>query len=195
MQLVRPARAHLPSFIAALQGGWTPDSLRGEQAARDELAALRLDPDDYLERQVDRQALGGPVTLPDGSTVPRLPGLRHWLWDGEFCGAIGLRWQPGTTDLPPYALGHIGYSVVPWKRRQGLATRALALWLPVARAEGLSHVELTTDPHNTASQRVILANGGVLVERFFRSREYGGSEALRFRIALTGPAPAQTAGA
>jgi len=64
------------------------------------------------------------------------------MWDGEFCGSIGFRWQPGTEVLPPHCLGHIGYAVVPWKKRRGHATRALAAMLPLARAEGLRYVEL-----------------------------------------------------
>jgi predicted acetyltransferase len=116
--------------------------------------------------------------------VPRLPGLRCWLWDGEFCGVIGLRWQAGTTALPSYVLGHVGYSVVPWKRRLGYATEALRQLLPLARAEGLPHVDLTTDPDNRASQKVIVANGGVLVERFTKDAAYGGTPGLRYRIAL-----------
>jgi len=35
------------------------------------------------------------------------------MWDGEFCGQIAFRWQPGTEALPPHCLGHVGYSVVP----------------------------------------------------------------------------------
>ena len=102
----------------------------------------------------------------------------------EFCGAISFRWQPGTTDLPPYCLGHIGYSVVPWKQRRGYATRALQLLLSYAGDEGLAFVELVADADNMASQRVIEANGGVLIERFRKSPEYGGAESLRFRILL-----------
>jgi len=70
------------------------------------------------------------------------------MWDGEFCGSIGFRWQPGTTALPPYCLGHIGYSAVPWKRGNGYATTALRLLLSDARARGLAFVELTTDADN-----------------------------------------------
>ena len=81
----------------------------------------------------------GQVLLPDEQ---RLPGFSHWMWDGEFCGGIGFRWQPGTKVLPPHCLGHIGYAVVPWKKRRGHATRALAAMLPLARAEGLRYVEL-----------------------------------------------------
>jgi predicted acetyltransferase len=130
----------------------------------------------------DLEAKGPPVTLPDGSTVKRLPGFRRWLWDGEFCGSIGLRWQPGTTELPPYCLGHIGYAVVTWKQGQGYAKSALGQLLPEAKAVGLPYVEITTDLGNVASQRVILANGGVLVEQFTKPPQFGGKPGLRFRI-------------
>jgi predicted acetyltransferase len=106
------------------------------------------------------------------------------MWDGEFCGTISFRWQPGTTELPAYCLGHIGYSVVPWKRQRGYATRALKLLLPQAIAEGLPYLEVVADADNLASQRVIEANGGKLIQQFRKSAEYGGAESLRFRILL-----------
>ena len=106
------------------------------------------------------------------------------MWDGEFCGQIGFRWQPGTSALPAYCLGHIGYGVVAWKRRLGYATRALGLMLGEARREGLAYVELTTDPDNEPSQKVILANGGRFVERFRAVPGFGGKEEFRFRIDL-----------
>ncbi|MEK8031139.1 GNAT family N-acetyltransferase [Ideonella sp. DXS29W] len=184
MQILVPTPAHLPAYIAALEQGWTVDTARGEVAAREELARIRADARVFIEQQQDRLALGGPVTLPDGSQVPRIPGFKMWMWDGEFCGVISLRWRPGRTDLPPHCLGHVGYNVVPWKRRRGYATQALAQMLPLARAEGLPFAEVTTDPTNTASQRVIEANGGVLIERFTKPAAFGGTEGLRYRIAL-----------
>jgi len=123
----------------------------------------------------------GQVLLPEAQ---HLPGFSRWMWDGEFCGSIGFRWQPGTEVLPPHWLGHIGYAVVPWKKRRGHETRALAAMLPLARAEGLRYVELTTDPDNLPSQRVIEANGGVLVERFVKPPQFGSKPGLRYRIAL-----------
>src|SRR5262249_20356113 len=132
----------------------------------------------------DREARGPRITLPDGSTAERIPGFRRWLWDGEFCGSMGFRWRPGTVELPPHCLGHIGYAVVPWKQRLGYATAALAQLLPEAKAVGLPYVEITTDPENTASQRVIVANGGVLVEQFIKPPQFGSKPGLRFRIAL-----------
>ena len=184
LHLVRPAHEHLDAYKAALMQGWSGDSSRPEAAALEELARISADADTYLDRQVDREALGDPVTLPDGSVVARLPGLRMWLWDGEFCGVIGLRWQNGTTDLPPHCLGHIGYSVVPWKRGLGYATAALGLMLPLARAEGLAHVDITTDVGNLASQRVIVANGGQCLGTFTKPVSFGSTQGLRYRIAL-----------
>jgi predicted acetyltransferase len=69
-------------------------------------------------------------------------------------------------------------------RNRGYATPALALTLPDARKEGLPYVEITTDVTNIASQRVIEANGGVIVERFFKPAGYGAAESLRYRNAL-----------
>jgi predicted acetyltransferase len=181
LELVWPAVEHLSGYVQALQQGWSPDNLRRETAL-DELERIAQNPERFIAEQVDRDASGPPVTLPDGSIARRLPGYKQWLWDGEFCGVIGFRWQPGTADLPSHVLGHIGFSVVPWKRRRGYATRALGLFLTQARKEGLPHVELTTDPENAASQRVIAANGGQLVERFTRPAVFGGADGLRYRI-------------
>jgi predicted acetyltransferase len=58
------------------------------------------------------------------------------------------------------------------------------LILPLAREQGLPFVDLTTDVDNVASQRVILHNGGQLVEHFLKPPSHGGIPALRFRIQL-----------
>jgi predicted acetyltransferase len=180
--LVWPARQYLPSYIAALERGWSPDNLRGQQAVREELEYIEEDPNAFIASQVDREAIGHPIALPDGSTVRRLPGYSRWIWDGEFCGRIGFRWQPGTEALPPHCLGHVGYTVVPWKRRCGYATRALAAILPDAWAQGLRYVDITTDPDNLPSQRVIERNGGVLVEEFVSVPALGGTLKRRYRV-------------
>ncbi len=184
MELVVPSLDRLDAYADALRRGWSADNVRLEAAAREELTKIGADPAAFVASLDDREAKGGLVPLPDGSRVPRLPGYRLWMWDGAFCGSIGFRWQKGTSALPPYVLGHIGYAVVPWKRQLGYATRALALVLDDARREGLDHVTLTTDPDNEPSQKVILANGGVLVERFNAGPAYGNKHHLRWRISL-----------
>lgn len=150
MQLVWPSVEYLSSYVTALERGWSSDETRGEIAAREELSKISADPVAFIRSLADREGKGATVNLPDGSVVPRLPGYRRWMWDGEFCGDIGFRWQPGTAALPPTCLGHIGYGVVPWKRGKGYARLALRLLLPDIKAEGLPLVEITADPENIA---------------------------------------------
>jgi len=181
---VWPDVSALAGYADALRRGWSPNTMRPE-AAQEELEAIARDAAAFVRSLVDREAAGPPILLPDGSFGRRLPGYHKWLWDGEFCGSIGLRWQPGSSALPSHVLGHIGYSVVPWKRRRGYASRALGLILRDAVAEGLEVVEITTDLDNIASQRVIEANGGVLVERFQKPEAFEGPNGLRYRIGLS----------
>lgn len=188
-QLVRPAAQHLAGYVDALRRGWAADNVRGVPAAQEELARIEADAAAFLAFMDDPEARGPLVTLPDGSQVPRIPGLRRWIWDetpdgGGFVGSINFRWMKGGAPLPPHVLGHIGYAVVPWKQGRGHATRALGLLLPLAREQGQRAVDLTCDPENIASQRVIEANGGMLVERFVKDAVYGGKPGLRFRIEL-----------
>lgn len=185
LELRKPSLADLPAYAAALERSWSPDNVQRGKTARTQLVHIAEDPAAFIASQDDPDGRGPPVLLPDGSEVPRLPGFHRWIWDGEFCGAVGFRWRPGTAELPPHVLGHIGYGVVPWKQGRGYGARALALFLPQAQALGLPYVELTTDLANIASQKVIAANGGVLVERFLKPSAYGeGLEGLRYRIAL-----------
>jgi hypothetical protein len=48
-------------------------------AAREELVKIAADPAAFLASLDDKEAKGGPIKLPDGSTVARLPGFRRWL--------------------------------------------------------------------------------------------------------------------
>src|SRR5262249_46137036 len=159
-------------YEAALKRGWSPDNVRGALAIQEELEKIATNPAAFVALLDDPEAKGAPIRLPDGSIIPRLPGFRRWMWDGAFCGSIGLRWQLGTSELPPHVLGHIGYAVVPWKRGRGYAKRALALTLIDARDKGLTFVQVTAQPDNAASQAVIRANGGRLVERFREPATY-----------------------
>ncbi|HVZ78394.1 MAG TPA: hypothetical protein VG818_10470, partial [Gemmatimonadaceae bacterium] len=81
MDLVWPSAEFLPGYVEALERGWSPDTQRPE-AAHEELAQIAHDPAAFLAAQVDREANGPAVVLPDGSTVPRLPAYRRWIWDG-----------------------------------------------------------------------------------------------------------------
>ncbi len=185
IELRWPDEALVEHYLAALKRGWQPSSSDPEPTAK-QIDAIENDRQAFLHRQVDLDGSAPPVPLSDGTLVDRIPGYQKWIWDGEFCGGIGLRWAAdGSTDLPWYVMGHIGYGVVPWKRRRGYATRALKMILPEARARGLAFVELTTEHDNIASQKVMEAAGAVLHERFTMPETHGGQPALRYRITLS----------
>lgn len=185
MQLVAPAMEFLESYRESLSRGWSSETAtEDDAAAAAELAEIDADPVAFVAALNHPMRGGRPVTLPDGSEVPRMPGLRRWMWDGEYCGAISVRWQPGTTDLPPHCLGHIGYAVVPWKRRLGYATAALEQMLVIARDEGFPFVDIVTDDDNVASQNVVRANGGLLEEEFVTPASAGSHPARRYRVLL-----------
>ncbi|WP_206664622.1 GNAT family N-acetyltransferase [Dankookia rubra] len=148
--LVRPAAEHLAEYEAALRRGWSPDNVRGESARLEQLERIACATAGFLGGLDDREARGGPIILPDGSQVLRLPGFHRWIWADGFCGAIGFRWQPGTPALPAHVIGHLGYGVVPWRRREGQATRALGLLLREVAPLGLPWVEVAAEPDNAA---------------------------------------------
>jgi len=179
MELVVPAIERVPSYLAALERGWTFDAfftggvvnaLELARNSREVLIATLLGTTSHT------------VTLLSGDPVPRLPSTMRWMWDGAFAGSINVRWQSGTTELPPYVLGHIGYGVVAGRQGRGHATAALSGILPLAWSAGLPFVELTTALDNIASQKVITNNGGVVVEEFTAPAEQGSHRMFRWRI-------------
>ncbi|MFN3746102.1 MAG: GNAT family N-acetyltransferase [Hyphomicrobiaceae bacterium] len=178
MQLVVPSLEYLPSYAAALETGWSPNKVMNVSA--EQLAAIRENPVAFVAGLLLQ---GGTVALPDGTAVPKLPFMLRWMWDEDFCGTISLRWQEGTDTLPPHVLGHIGYAVVPWKRGRGHATKALRTMLAEAARIGLRRIEISTDPDNLASQRVIAKNGGRFVETFVNAH-FGLEPHLRYVVDL-----------
>ena len=79
MELVWPSLEYLAGYVAALERVWSPDNTRGKAAADEELARIVEDGERFLASLVDLEAKGDPVALPDGSTVPRLPGYRRCM--------------------------------------------------------------------------------------------------------------------
>ncbi|CAH2604968.1 GNAT family N-acetyltransferase [Rhodovastum atsumiense] len=174
LQLREPDAAMLPGFVAALEAGWSPNSQH--DTSRRTLRMVRRSPATFLQRcrgrdiRVMRLGQGNLLALPPLlERMLRQPPRRSfmlrtchfWLWDGEFCGVCSLRWRPDDQDLPAELMGHLGYAIVPWKRRRRYASRALGMLLQLARQEGLSSVSAVCDTHNAGSIGVIAANGGV----------------------------------
>jgi predicted acetyltransferase len=98
-----------------------------------------------------------------------------WITDGdgpdeEVVGFLALRHRLNAWLLEEG--GHIGYSIRPSRRRQGHASRALALAIPRSAALGLDRVLLTCDEPNVGSARTIERNGGVYEDTRKGKRRY-----------------------
>jgi predicted acetyltransferase len=176
LRLLPPSLEYIGGYVAALEAGWSPDTTH--DVSGEQLAIYRRNPAALID-ELTRQE--GTIKSASGELVPRLPSRVFWLDDGEFCGSINLRFAPDTDELPSRVSGHIGYAVVPWKRRRGYATEALRQLLPVARDVGLRRVCVTCDEDNEPSRKVILANDGVLGRRYPID---GGEAKLSFWIDL-----------
>lgn len=90
--------------------------------------------------------------------------------DDEVIGFLNLRHELNAWLLEEG--GHIGYSVRPERRRQGHATRALALGVRRAAELGIERVLVTCDTDNVPSARTIEAGGGVFEDVRNGKRRY-----------------------
>ncbi|AFC28702.1 GCN5-like N-acetyltransferase [Paenibacillus mucilaginosus 3016] len=85
----------------------------------------------------------------------------YWLLDGaeRVVGASNLRHSLNEKLLR--SGGHIGYGIRPSDRGRGCASELLRLTLDRAHERGIGRVLVVCDRGNTASERVIVKNGGV----------------------------------
>lgn len=89
--------------------------------------------------------------------------------DGVLVGVFSLK-----LELNDYLLsygGHIGYAVRPSLRNRGIATKMLEKGLKIAKNLGMDSVLCFCDEDNVASEKVIINNGGKLINIVFDPEE------------------------
>ncbi|MEU4233528.1 GNAT family N-acetyltransferase [Nonomuraea sp. NPDC026600] len=156
-ELIAPTERLHSSWLTACDE-WHP-------GAHQDGAGLRLVDDDDLNNPEEFASWVEQLRQQSDRSLPVEEGRVHathwWIVDGEtYLGAIDLRHYLNAVLLE--GGGHIGYSIRPSARRQGLATWALGEVLLKAPALGLDRVLLTCDDGNAGSARTIESNGGVL---------------------------------
>jgi predicted acetyltransferase len=178
-QLVRPAIAHMASFVDALREGYSRDSLRDETP--ETIASIAAAPEWFVGTILNPPAT---VVLPDGTLGERVPETHLWYVEGdEFLGSISVRHR--LNDVLAGWGGHVGYAVRPAARGKGYASAMLAGMLDHIRANlPLRRVMLTVNVKNPASIRVIEKNGGVLADTIPHPW-IAGDEGRRYWIDLT----------
>ena len=87
--------------------------------------------------------------------------------DGKKIGMLQLRHTHGSPSLGmPEGFGNnIYYEIEPEYREKGNGKKILALGLDEARKIGLKEVRLTVFEDNPSSQKIIEANGGVMIDK------------------------------
>ena len=95
-----------------------------------------------------------------GTTVPSHMYLAVRRRDDKVVGVIDLRHHINHPVLGTWG-GHCGYSVRPSERGKGYAKEMLRLNIQNAKSMGIDKLLVTCDVKNVASEKTILANGGV----------------------------------
>jgi predicted acetyltransferase len=109
------------------------------------------------------------VRADDAPEPPRVPQTTYWATlDAKVVGHIGLRHRLND-ELAEFG-GHVGYDVRPSSRGHGIAKEMLRQVLQTPKAREIGRLLLTCAPDNLASNRVIVANGGVLERTIFVQR-------------------------
>lgn len=110
----------------------------------------------YVQSLIDES---NGINLRDGY----VPCSHFWLVDESqsVLGVIRVRHNISTEHLRLEA-GHIGYDIAPSYRNRGYGKKMLELALPKALHLGITNALVTADEDNTASRKVIEANGGRL---------------------------------
>lgn len=127
---------------------------------RPEPTPARWDTDYPMTETLD--AIAMLLAAHEAMTGVRVTTRRPLWWifqivvDGLVVGDISFHGPPA--DSSPRTV-EVGYGVVPSWRGRGVATRACALVLETAWADGADLVIAETAPGNVASQKVLLSNG------------------------------------
>lgn len=153
IKLERPGTLLVPSYLGFIE----EMEKAGEEIWHSFIPTAFEDHGQFAQRVLDYETVDRPHFVRE--TV-------YWpTREGEVVGRIALR-HSLNEGLKEFG-GHIGYEVRPSCRRQGIARDMLRRILETSKAREIGKILLTCAPENIASNKTILANGGVLEKTVF----------------------------
>lgn len=173
--LIEPTIEYSDDIWAFRQEILDKDSVSEDQFA----GCLSLDTSSSAEEWVDicSRRKDKATCESTGVAVPSSMFLAVRKSDNRIVGVIDLRHHIDHPILGTWG-GHCGYSVRPSERGKGYAGEMLRLNVLKARELGIDRMLVTCNVVNTASEKTIIANGGV----FEKEIEADGARIKRYWI-------------
>lgn len=183
IELVRPSKAILPSYLEALSEGDFCNMALGA-FADESPEAIASDPEEYIRKISDESPR--KVMMPDGSEFTVEEHSLLWLVDGNrYLGSVSLRFSGDREVIEDFG-GHIGVAIRPALLNIGYGVKAARLAWKLAGAyfkeRGINAIYVSCNPENSASRRLIEHNGGKLIQE--KSDAFGTGPSLIFVIDL-----------
>lgn len=181
MKLVLPDIKYKDSYIEALKDGF----YLGSQSPKtqEEIAVIENDFEEYLAKKVLKPYDATPRLRDDGKYYVNSPQITFWLVDNDrFIGVFNLR--TSLNDFLMYVGGNVGYGIAPKYRRQGYATKGLALLIEEARKRKMTKLLVAAKENNIGSWKAIEYNGGVLENMIKLPWEKNGEYHKRYWIQI-----------
>lgn len=166
LRLILPAKKYLDSFARGIEDA-RPEGTEA-LASHFRIFKTKKDFPTYLKKTIDDRR---GVNLEKG----HVPQTIYWAMVGDkFVGVLKLRHRLWKENIA----SHIGYAVIPSERKKGYATEMLRLGLRKAKKLGIKKVILGCRVDNIPSKKVIVSNGGVVLQTYDKK----GVPKLRFAI-------------
>ena len=175
--LMEPTEAYAEDIWAFRQEVFEYDAENEDQFA----GCLSLDTCASAKEWIDicRLRKSAETCQQTGTEVPSHMFLAVRQQDQKIVGIIDLRHHINHPILGTWG-GHSGYTVRPTERGKGYAKEMLRLNLLKAKELGITRFLVTCNLDNTASEKTILANGGI----FEKMIDVDGSQMKRYWIEI-----------
>lgn len=151
MQLVKPCKMYEEEYIDYIK-----EVVKNKETNK--LGEILKKDNETFKEMIDRIE-----KLSNGENLIGMmkPTTCFWMIENnKIVGSMNLRHE--LNEFTYYTIGHIGYYVRPSQRNKGYAKTALSLAKEFYKNLGLKKILIICSKDNVASEKVIVANSGIL---------------------------------